>query len=37
VDRPDQIEELERRTRAVEGVRDVHNLVHLAGTTAPTS
>jgi hypothetical protein len=36
VDRPDQIEELERRTRAVEGVRDVHNLVHLAGT-APTT
>jgi BON domain len=35
VDRPGQIGELERRTRAVNGVRDVHNLVHLAG--APTA
>lgn len=31
VDRPNQIEELERRTREVNGVRDVHNLVHLSG------
>jgi len=34
VDRLDQIEELERRTRQVNGVRDVHNLVHLSGTPA---
>jgi hypothetical protein len=35
VDRPDQIDELERRTRGINGVRDVHNLVHLSG--APTT
>jgi osmotically-inducible protein OsmY len=31
VDRLNQIEELERRTRDVNGVRDVHNLVYLSG------
>jgi osmotically-inducible protein OsmY len=33
VDRPNQIVELERRTRAVNGVRDVQNLVHLSGVS----
>ena len=36
VDRPEQIDEIERRTRRVGGVRDVQNLLHLSGTTAPT-
>jgi BON domain len=34
VDRPDQIDELERRTRRVNGVLDVRNMVHLAATPA---
>ena len=33
VDRVNQIEELERRTRQVNGVRDVYNLVHLSGAS----
>ncbi len=33
VDRPNQIGELERRARAVNGVRDVRNLVHLSGAS----
>jgi hyperosmotically inducible periplasmic protein len=36
VDRPEQIDEIERRTRRVNGVRDVQNLLHLSGTSAPT-
>ncbi|HEX2025109.1 MAG TPA: BON domain-containing protein [Actinomycetota bacterium] len=37
VDRPEQIEDIEARTRRVNGVRDVQNLLHLSGTSAPTS
>jgi BON domain-containing protein len=37
VDDPDQIDEIERRTRRVNGVRDVQNLLHLSGTSAPTT
>jgi gas vesicle protein len=37
VDRTEQIEELELRTRRVGGVRDVENLLHLSGTSAPTT
>jgi hypothetical protein len=36
VDRPEDVAEVERRTRSVAGVRDVHNLLHLTGTSAPT-
>jgi osmotically-inducible protein OsmY len=35
VDRPELIEELERKTRKVHGVHDVENLLHLPGTDAP--
>jgi osmotically-inducible protein OsmY len=35
VDRPELIEELERRVRKVQGVHDVENLLHLPGTEAP--
>lgn len=35
VERPDLIEELERRVRKVQGVVDVENLLHLPGTDAP--
>jgi hypothetical protein len=37
VQRPDQVDEIERRVRRVNGVRDVRNLLHLEGTPAPTS
>jgi osmotically-inducible protein OsmY len=36
VEQPDVIEELEERVRAVEGVDEVENLLHLPGTEAPT-
>lgn len=32
---PDQIAELERKVRAIPGVSDVQNLLHLPGTPAP--
>ena len=35
VDRPELIDELVDRTRDVQGVRDVENLLHLPGTEAP--
>jgi len=35
VDRPDMIEELERKTREVQGVEDVENLLHAPGEPAP--
>ncbi|MGH2725138.1 MAG: BON domain-containing protein [Actinomycetota bacterium] len=35
VDSPDKIAEIERRVRAIYGVRDVRNLMHLPGTPAP--
>jgi osmotically-inducible protein OsmY len=35
VDRPELIDELVERTRRVQGVRDVENLLHLPGTEAP--
>ncbi len=35
VDRPDMIEELERKTREVQGVEDVENLLHTPGEPAP--
>jgi osmotically-inducible protein OsmY len=35
VDRPELIEELEKKVRKVQGVRDVENLLHLPGTKAP--
>jgi osmotically-inducible protein OsmY len=35
LDRPELIDELVERTRAVKGVRDVENLLHLSGTPAP--
>jgi osmotically-inducible protein OsmY len=37
VERPELIEELVKKTRKVQGVRDVQNLMHLPGTPAPTS
>jgi osmotically-inducible protein OsmY len=37
VERPELIDELVERTRKVQGVRDVQNLLHLPGTPAPTS
>ena len=37
VERPELIEELVERTRKVQGVRDVQNLLHLPGTPAPTN
>ena len=36
VKRPEQINELERRTRQIPEVRDVENLLHLRKTPAPT-
>ena len=36
VKRPEQVSELERRTREIPEVRDVENLLHLAKTPAPT-
>jgi hypothetical protein len=35
VDRPELIEELERKVRKVQGVHDVENLLHVPGTEAP--
>jgi len=35
VERPDMVEELEAATRKVQGVKDVENLLHPAGTDAP--
>ena len=35
VDRPELIDDLVGRTRRVQGVRDVENLLHLPGTPAP--
>jgi osmotically-inducible protein OsmY len=35
VDRPELIDELVERTRKVQGVRDVENLLHLPGSPAP--
>jgi gas vesicle protein len=37
VQRPEQVDEIERRVRRVNGVRDVRNLLHLEGTPAPMS
>ena len=37
VERPELMEELVERTRKVQGVRDVQNLLHLPGTPAPTN
>jgi osmotically-inducible protein OsmY len=37
VKRPELIEELVEKTRQVQGVRDVQNLLHLTGTPAPTN
>jgi osmotically-inducible protein OsmY len=37
VEQPELIEELVERTRKVQGVRDVQNLLHLPGTPAPTN
>jgi osmotically-inducible protein OsmY len=36
VKQPDLIRELEKRTRMVQGVRDVENLLHVPGQEAPT-
>jgi osmotically-inducible protein OsmY len=36
VERPELIEELVERTRQVQGVREVQNLMHLPGTPAPS-
>jgi osmotically-inducible protein OsmY len=36
VPRPEMIDELVEKTRSVQGVRDVENLLHLPGTPAPT-
>jgi osmotically-inducible protein OsmY len=35
VDRPEMIEDLEKKTRKVQGVREVENLLHLPGSEAP--
>jgi osmotically-inducible protein OsmY len=35
VDSPDMIEELVEKTRKIQGVRDVENLLHVPGTPAP--
>ena len=37
VERPELMEELVEKTRKVQGVRDVQNLLHLPGTPAPTN
>jgi osmotically-inducible protein OsmY len=34
---PELIDDLEQRLRAVQGVRDVENLLHVPGTDAPTN
>jgi hypothetical protein len=36
VEKPELIDDLEKRTRKVQGVQDVENLLHLPGTQAPT-
>lgn len=36
VDKPSMIKDLEKRTRKVQGVLDVENLLHTPGSTAPT-
>ncbi|HKF15174.1 MAG TPA: BON domain-containing protein [Gaiellaceae bacterium] len=36
VQKPELIKDLEERTRKVQGVQDVENLLHLPGTEAPT-
>jgi osmotically-inducible protein OsmY len=35
VEQPELIQDLEQRVRSVQGVRDVENLLHAAGTEAP--
>ena len=37
VEQPELIEELVERTRQVQGVREVQNLLHVPGTPAPTN
>jgi osmotically-inducible protein OsmY len=37
VGRPEQVGDLETRTRSVQGVRDVQNLLHAPGTPPPTA
>ena len=37
VEPPEMIRDLEEKTRSVQGVRDVRNLLHPPGTPAPTS
>jgi osmotically-inducible protein OsmY len=37
VQRPELVNELEERTRKVQGVREVRNLLHTPGTAAPTA
>jgi osmotically-inducible protein OsmY len=37
VDRPEIVNELEERTRKVQGVREVRNLLHTPGSPAPTA
>jgi osmotically-inducible protein OsmY len=37
VDQPELIADLEQRTRSVQGVRDVENLLHTPGTEAPAA
>ena len=36
VEQPDMIEDLEKRARKVQGVREVENMLHLPRTAAPT-
>jgi osmotically-inducible protein OsmY len=35
VDSPDMIADLVKRTRSIQGVRDVENLLHVPGSPAP--
>ena len=37
VEKPELIEDLEKKTRKVQGVQEVENLLHLQGTPAPKS
>ena len=37
VEQPEMIRDLEQKTRSVQGVRDVRNLLHPPGTPTPTS
>jgi osmotically-inducible protein OsmY len=37
LERPEDIEELERKARRIPGVAEVENLLHVAGTPAPMS